>query len=57
MVMILGLFCRSLMVGGVDRDDVRSSFWLSMLMILWWFCRSLVVEDSIVITFDRAFGY
>jgi hypothetical protein len=30
MLMILGSFCRSLMVEGFDRGDVRSGFWLSI---------------------------
>jgi hypothetical protein len=30
MLMILLLFCRSLMVGELDREDVRSSFGLSL---------------------------
>jgi hypothetical protein len=40
------LFCRSLMVGGFDRDDIRSGFGLSIYHCC--FCRSLVVGG-----FDR----
>ena len=52
MVMILWLFCRSMMVGGFDRDDVRSIFGLSIdiddfggFVDRWWWKNSLVFSQ------------
>jgi hypothetical protein len=53
MLMILWLFGRSLVVGGLDHDDVRSGFGRSIDI------DNLSIADggdSILVIFDRAFG-